>query len=134
MATHADADLVLRLYDLRREPVMRQARAWFLGFTPAGPEEARMVCSDVSRQDNAWLRQVTSFWEMAFALANEGAIDATLFAKTSGEGMLCLAKCQVFKARFADAWTRSMPEADAFAARSPIAQQKLELFRKRFGG
>ena len=134
MATHADADLILRFYDLRREAVMREARAWFLRWMPASGAEAKAVGSDLSRQDNAWLRQVTSFWEMAFSIANAGAIDKDLFAKNCGEGMLCLAKCQLLKERFPEDFQRGMPEAEAFAAGSPIAAQKLAMFRKRFGG
>jgi hypothetical protein len=133
MATHADADLVLRLYDLRREAVMRQARAWFIGWTPTNAEEARLIATDMGRQENAWLRQLTSYWEMAYSIANAGAVDETLFAKNAGEGVLVAVKCQVFKARFPEVWTRTMPEVEAFLARNPIAQQKAEMFRKRFG-
>ena len=65
-------------------------------------------------------------------LANEGAIDAALFAKNCGEGLLFCAKCQVLKERFPGAWTRTMPEAETFIARSTVAQEKLAMFRKRF--
>ncbi len=131
MATHSDADLILRLYDLRRESVMREARAWFAGWMPATPEEAKAVLA-FGPGENAWMRQVTSYWEMAFSMANEGAIDAALFAKNCGEGLLFCAKCQVLKERFPGAWTRTMPEAETFIARSTVAQEKLAMFRKRF--
>ncbi len=132
MATHADADLILRLYDLRRESVMRKARAWFIAWSPATAEEAAATCSLMTREDNAFVRQVTSFWEMSFSIANSGAIDAELFAKNSGEGILLAIKCQHLKQRFPEAWTRSMPEAEAFLATSPIAQKKADIFRARF--
>jgi hypothetical protein len=132
MATHADADLILRLYDLRRENVLRAARAWMIAWQPASADEAKVVATDMSRQDNAYLRQVTSYWEMAYSIANQGAIDETLFAKNAGEGVLLAVKCQILKAKFPEVWTRSMPEVEAFIARSPIAQQKAEIFRKRF--
>lgn len=133
MATHADADLILKLYDLRREAVCRQARAWFAAFAPASAAEAEAVQKDMSRADNAWLRQATSYWEMAFSIANSGAIDETLFSKNCGEGLLFCLKCQKLKERFPSAWLRTMPEAEAFLARSPIAQQKAEMLRKRLG-
>ncbi len=132
MATHADADLILRFYDLRREGVMRKAREWFIAFAPATADEARAACSGLGRQDNAYVRQVTSFWEMAFSIANSGAVDGELFAKNAGEGVLIAIKCQLFLARFPEAWTRRMPEAEAFIAGSTIAQLKAEIFRKRF--
>jgi hypothetical protein len=133
MATPADADLVLRLYDLRREAVMRQARAWFIAWAPASADEVRAVLADFGRQENAWVRQLTSYWEMAYSIANAGCVDPDLFAKNAGEGVLVAVKCQVFKARFPDAWTRTMPEVEAFLAGNAIAQQKAEMFRKRFG-
>lgn len=132
MATYQDADLVLRLYDLRRESVMRQARAWFIGWTPKDADDARSACSDFARPENAFVRQVTSFWEMGHSIANSGAVDAELYAKNSGEGVLLAIKCQWLKAKFPDAWTRSMPETEAFIAKSPVAQKKAEIFRARF--
>lgn len=133
MATPADADIILKLYDLRREAVCRQARAWFAAWRPASGEEAGLVQGDPSRQDNAYLRQATSYWEMAFSLVNAGAVDEALFAKNCGEGIWFAVKCQWLKARFPGVWTRTMPEAEALLARNAVAQQKAEMFRKRLG-
>ena len=132
MATHSDADIILRLYDLRREAVMRKAREWILGWFPGTPEEARSACSGAGRQDNAYVRQVMSFWEMAFTLANSGAVDADLFAKNCGEGLLLCVKSQWLKGKYPDAWTRSMPEAEAFIAANAIAGKKAETMKGRF--
>ena len=87
----------------------------------------------MSRQDNAWVRQATSYWEMAFSLVNTGAVDETLFAKNCGEGLIFAVKCQSLKERFPEVWTRTMAEAEAFIARNAVAQQKAETFKKRFG-
>lgn len=132
MATYQDADLVLRLYDLRRESVMRKARAWFIGWKPTSADDVRNACSDTSREENAWVRQVTSFWEMGASIANSGAVDQELYAKNSGEGVLFAMKCQSLKAKFPDAWTRTMPETEALIAASPVAQKKAEMFKARF--
>jgi hypothetical protein len=132
MATHADADIILRLYDFRRENVLRKAREFFIAWTPASAEEAKLVATSFGRQDNAYIRQVTSYWEMAYSIANQGAVDETLFAKNAGEGVLLAVKCQWLKQKFPDAWTRTMPEVEAFIARNAVAQQKAEMFRKRF--
>lgn len=132
MATTEDAELILHLYDLRRESVCRQARAFFAGWMPTNPEEVKKVCSDMKWQDNAYLRQSTTYWEMAFSIANEGAVHENLFAKNCGEGVLFAVKCQWLKAKFPDVWTRSMPEAEAFIAKNELAKKKAEIMKARF--
>lgn len=131
MPTYQDADLILRLYDLRRESVMRKAREWFIGWYPTTADEAKSMCSDTSKLENAYVRQVTSFWEMAASLANAGTVDADLYAKNCGESVLLATKCQWLKAKFPDAWTRTMPETETFIASSAIAQKKSEMMKAR---
>ena len=133
MATHADADLILKLYDLRRETVCRAARTYFSQWQPADENEVKQVLGDGKRQENAYVRQATTYWEMAFSLANTGAIDEELFAKNCGEGILFALKCQKLAKQFPGAWTRSMGEAEAFIAKSPAAQKKAEMMRARLG-
>lgn len=132
MATHADADLIIKLYDLRRESVCREARKFFVSWMPIDPGTVKKVCSDMSAQENALVRQSTSYWEMAFSMVNEGAIDANLFAKNCGEGLLFAIKCQWLKAKFPNEWTRTMAEAEAFIAKNEIAKKKAEMFKGRF--
>ena len=132
MATTADAELILKLYDLRREPVCREARKFFTGWTCASADEAKDIGTNFSRPENAYVRQVTTYWEMAFSIANLGAIHEELFAKNCGEGVLCAMKCQALARKFPGAWTRTMPEAEAFIASSPIAKAKMEIMQKRF--
>jgi hypothetical protein len=133
MATTEDAQLILKLYDLRREGVCRQARSFFSGWNPTDAAEVKKACSDTTSSDNAYVRQVTSYWEMAFSIANEGAVHEGLFAKNCGEGLIYAIKCQWLKTKFPDAWTRTMPEAEAFMARNEFARKKAEMFRGRFG-
>lgn len=93
LATPADADIILRLYDLRRETVMRQARAWMVGeFWPMTPEEYFAVAENPADPHNPWLRQVISYWEMAAAMVLHGAVSAELFVDCNGEGFFLLAK------------------------------------------
>jgi hypothetical protein len=132
MATTADAELILKLYDLRRESVCRTARSFFAGWMPAVASEVKTVHNGIGRDDNAYVRQVTTYWEMAFSIANTGAIDEELFAKNCGEGVLFAIKCQWLKLTFADSWTRTMPEAEAFIAKNDIAKKKAEIMRTRF--
>lgn len=131
MATHADADLILRLYDLRRESECRKARQWFRTWKPEGAGEVTDIADGRNAQCNAWLRQATTYWEMAFSLVNSGAIDETLFAKNCGEGILYAVKCQIIGERFGEAFTRRMPEAEAFIARNAMAGEKAVMMRKR---
>ena len=66
LATPADAEIILRLYELRTEAVMRQARAWMTGdFWPETADDFFAVASNPAYPHNAWFRQVTSYWEMA---------------------------------------------------------------------
>lgn len=93
LATPADAEIILKLYELRTEAVMRQARAWLAGeFWPATAEEFFRVALDPAEAHNAWFRQVTSYWEMAAALVLHGAVSAELFVDCNGEGFFLLAK------------------------------------------
>jgi len=133
MATHADADLILKLYDLRREEVCRAARKFFISWNPVSEHEAKQVHGDMSRQDNAYLRQATSYWEMAFSIANCKAIDTDLFSKNCGEGLIFALKCQHLAKKFPGAWTRTMAEAEAFIAGNAVAQKRCEMIKTRFG-
>jgi hypothetical protein len=93
LATPADAEIILRLYELRTEAVMRQARAWITGeFWPATAEEFFAVAENPDDPHNAWLRQVISYWEMAAAMVVHGAVSEELFVDCNGEGFFLLAK------------------------------------------
>lgn len=88
MASAQDAELVLRLYELRREPVLRQAREWFAReFNAQSYEEMQRLCPPGS-DANRYFRMVTSYWDMAAALVAHGALDEELFLDCSGELML----------------------------------------------
>lgn len=93
LATPADAGIILKLYELRTEAVMRQARTWMLGeFWPRTMEDYSQVADDPSHPHNAHLRQVISYWEMAAALVLHGTVSAELFVDCNGEGLFILAK------------------------------------------
>lgn len=93
LATPADAEIVLKLYSLRTESVMRQARAWVIGeFWPATVEEFFAVVENAADPHNAYLRQVLTYWEMAAAMVLHGAVSAELFVDCNAEGFFLLAK------------------------------------------
>ena len=93
LATPADAEIILKLYQLRTETVMRQARAWMTGeFWPTTAEEFLAVAGNPADPHNAYFRQVVTYWEMAAAMVLHGAVSAELFVDCNGEGFFLLAK------------------------------------------
>jgi hypothetical protein len=93
LATPADAEIILKLYQLRTEAVMREARAWIGGeFWPRTAEEFFAVYDNPRDPHNPWLRQVITYWEMAAAMVLHGAVSAELFVDCNGEGFFLLAK------------------------------------------
>jgi hypothetical protein len=89
MSKQQDADLILKLYDLRREPVMREARNWFFTFNPTSTQD---VIEALLSDQSGYYRMVISYWDMAAALVNNGAIDEQLFNETNGEHIFIYAK------------------------------------------
>jgi hypothetical protein len=87
------AELILKLYDLRREAVMREARNWFFTFDPQSAEEILRVSVG---EHGGHLRMVTTYWDMACSFVNHGAIDAEMFNDATGEQVFVYAKIQPF--------------------------------------
>jgi hypothetical protein len=98
MSKTESADLILKLYDLRREEKMREARKWIFSFNPANADEYIQTMRDP--EIGAYLRMVTSYWDMAASFVNHGAIDAEMFADTAGEHIVIFAKIQPFLEEF----------------------------------
>jgi hypothetical protein len=94
MSKHEEADLILKLYELRREPTMRIARDWhFLHFNPQSIEDFN---SAILSEHSGHLRMVMGYWDMAAALVNHGAITLELFNDTNGEHITAFAKAEPF--------------------------------------
>ena len=91
MGKHEDADLILKLYDLRREKVMREAREWWFTFNPTNIQE---VMATMMGEHSGHMRMVLSYWDMACAMVVSGAIDEELFNTTNGEHMLVYMKIE----------------------------------------
>ncbi|HZB88760.1 MAG TPA: hypothetical protein VE291_08905 [Terracidiphilus sp.] len=93
LASPADAEIILKLYELRTEAVMRQARSWVFGeFWPNTADEFFAVATNPVDPHNAFFRQVTSYWEMAAAMVLHGAVSTELFIDSNGECFFLLAK------------------------------------------
>jgi hypothetical protein len=89
MSKHDDADLILKLYDLRREATMREARNWLFGFNPTSVQD---IIDVLLSEHSGHYRMVISYWDMAAALVNNGAIDEKLFNETNGEHLFVYSK------------------------------------------
>jgi hypothetical protein len=90
--TAADAQLILQLYDLRREAEIRKARTWWATtFWPSSAEEL-IKLANTPGQENAWFRQVAGYWEMAASLVLRGALNEDLFYDSAGELWFIFAK------------------------------------------
>src|SRR5258708_2817486 len=84
-ATYEDANLLLRLYELRREDKLRQARDWFTKkFKVSTLEEFQKLCPQGS-EEHAYFRMVTSYWDMAASFVTGGVLHEELFMQNSRE-------------------------------------------------
>jgi hypothetical protein len=95
-AKHEDANLILRLYEIRREEAMRKAREWFM--TDFNPEKIEDIMSVLYSKRSADFRMVTSYWDMAATFVNFGAIDEAMFNDINTEHVAIYAKLQPFLA------------------------------------
>jgi hypothetical protein len=97
--TAADAQLILQLYDLRREAEMRKARSWwFVQFWPRNADDFMKVAQVPGTPENNWLRQVSGYWSMAASFVLHGALNSDLFLQpaVSGEMFIVFAKVYPF--------------------------------------
>ena len=92
--SHADAELLLHLYDVRREPELRRARQWFLTeFKPTGWMEIKLRYLSHTDEDRPF-RMTTSYWEMVATLVNRGVLHAELFFDHTGEDIVTWERCK----------------------------------------
>jgi hypothetical protein len=95
MATPFESGLLnLRLFEMRREPVLREARAWFI--SEFNPETFEELVALVSSERNASVRMVLGYWDMAASLVTSGAIDGESFRAAHGEVFATFSKVQPF--------------------------------------
>lgn len=94
---HADAELLLRLYEIRRDPELRQARKWFLTDFPKDASWADIKARYLSHSDeDRWFRMTISYWEMVGALVNRGVLNADLFFDHTGEDVVTWQRCEAW--------------------------------------
>jgi hypothetical protein len=92
-----DAELAMRVYELRRETVMRASRdAITFLFWPKSYEDIQAISSRPDHSLNPPLRQISSYWEMVYGMVRHGIVNADFFLESNGEGLFLFAKIQPF--------------------------------------
>jgi len=126
------ANLILRLYEIRREETMRRARVWFT--TEFNPQSAQDIFSVLVGEHSADFRMVASYWDMAAAFVNHGAIDEAMFNDINTEHVAIYAKLQPFLAEI-----RAVPGAPPYlylknleplVLRTPDAEARIAVMRR----
>jgi len=132
LATPADAEIILKLYELRTEATMREARAWLTGeFWPATAEDFFAVFDNPADPHNPHLRQVVTYWEMAAAMVLHGAVSADLFVDCNGEGFFILAKFSHILEAVREKYPTFMTKTSELVNRFAAAAQRFEVTQKR---
>ena len=128
---HHDAELVLKLYDLRREAVMRESRAKMFQFRPQTWEEL-MAVVDTAHPLNAAFRQTSSYWEMAYGFARHHIVNADFLIENTTEGLFLYAKILPFLARFRQEGSpMAFRNAEWITTQCEAGKQRLELVQGR---
>ena len=134
--TAADAQLIVQLYDLRREAEMRKARSWWAGeFFPQSADDCLKVIWAMGAQENNWFRQVGGYWGMVSSFVNSGALNEQLFLAPgfSGELFLIYAKIHPYikelrqKLNDPNAWK----DNETAGMRTKWGRESLKLMMKR---
>ena len=129
---HHDAELVLKLYDLRREAVMRESRdALNKDFWPRNEKEA-VAITEMSHPLNRQYRQVATYWEMVYGMAKHGVVHTEFLMESNGEGLLLYARIEPYLAAIRTATSpRAFSKAEWIANNSDLGRALLETFRGR---
>lgn len=88
------ADLIMRLYDLRREQKMREARNWYISFFPESAED--VIRAMIDADTSAFFRMDVTYWDMAASFVNHSAIDEEMFLDSNGECWMVFSKVQPY--------------------------------------
>lgn len=125
------AQLNLRLFDMRRDPVLREARAWFLA--DFNPETMADLMAAATGERNASFRMVLGYWDMAASLVSSGAIDANSFLAAHTEIMGTFCKIYPFVAEMRSAVSEPgfLKHMEAVVMAAPDAEATLKRRRER---
>ncbi|HEV7503615.1 MAG TPA: hypothetical protein VGS07_01760 [Thermoanaerobaculia bacterium] len=130
---YESAQLILKIFEMRREPVLREARNWFVReFHPTSADEILALPGD----DNRKFRMVTGYWDMACSLVTHGAIDRQMFLDANGELFGTFSKVQPLLADLRESLKvpTLMTHTEQVVMSVPDAEARLEAIRNRLKG
>ena len=127
-----DALVILKLYEMRSESLMRTARAWF--FTEFNPTSGKAIVAllQSGEKSSAFYRMVASHWEVAAALVNNGGIDEKIFLEANTEHLVVFARLQPFinEIRETIGEPDYLTNLEKLVMRAPNVEKKLENRRR----
>lgn len=126
-----EANLILKLYEMRRDAEFRQAREWFdTGFNPQSAQDIVDLMQS-GFEKTAYFRMVLTYWEMVAALVNYGSIDAALMHKTNVEHLRYYAKIEPFMAEVRKLMNADfLPELEKLVKTAPDFEKRLAGWRE----
>lgn len=130
---HHDASIILQLYDLRRESVMRESRAAVTRFRPATADEA-IAALKHDHPLNTALRQVVGYWEMVYGMMKWGVLHTDFALESSAEGLVVFAKIEPWLEQIrAQKTGLQFNNAEWVATQTEAGKRTMERFRPRYG-
>lgn len=132
---HRDAELVLRLYEMRREAVTRESRkAISFEFLPRSYDDILAIAQTKHPHNAAW-RQMSSYWEMVYGLGRHAIVHPEYLVENSGEGLLLYAKVKPYVERFRQEFSPfAFQNAQWAAERTERGRALVAIFEKRIAG
>jgi hypothetical protein len=130
MSKAESAELILKLYDLRREPTMREARNWMISFFPESA--ADIMQAMIKAETSAFFRMVTTYWDMAASFVNHGAIDEEMFSDAHGEHFVVFSKVEPFLPELRETVgnPKMLENLEKLIMRQPDARERLAKTRE----
>lgn len=129
---YESATLLIRLYELRRDATMREARSWFA--RSFNPETIDDVMQALAGPNSAHFRMVTSYWDMAASFVLNGAIDEQMFNEANGEQHVVFAKIEPFVAEYRARMGNQayLASLEKLVMKAPGAAERMASLRERF--
>jgi hypothetical protein len=130
MSKQEEAGLILKLYELRREETLRKARDWY--FSQFHPETIADYNAALFGPNGVYVRMVISYWDMAAALVNHGAISVELFSDANGEQIGVFSKVEPFLSELREQWgPQYLANLEKLIDASPNGRQRVAATRER---
>lgn len=130
MSKAESAELILKLYELRREDTMRAGRNWMISFFPESAQDVMQAV--MNPESSAYYRMVVTYWEMAASFVNHGAIEEEMFTDANGEHFVVFAKIEPFLPELREIMgnPNMLGNLEKLVMRQPNSKERLEKSRE----